>query len=166
MADINLTSPEAVLMLPIAILLDGTMLTIGLLGDWWGFSDYGTIGVLGWMIIGAWAYIRKGGIAEQIREESAQEEVEPQKIVDGTQSRGPQKAEDISNFAKKKNRQNKAMTDNPKNKQSITNVKAKVKKKIGKVLKKYGFGFIVKGIPIVGDFWPGFTIFVIRELRN
>ncbi len=192
MKNINFASPETILILPIAIVLDGCMLLIGIVGDWWGFSDYGTIGFLGWIIIGIWAYFRRGGIREKLKQEERkegelQEAAAAQEFAGSgnmedwkeneegvyqlnkkgsgqVESRGPKEPGEITKFAQRKNRQNKAMTDNPKNKQSITNVKTKAKQKLLKVAEKYGFGFIVKGVPIVGDFWPGFTIFVWREL--
>lgn len=192
---LNLTSPEALLMIPVAVMLDLIMFLVGVLGDWWGASDYGTIGILGWILIGGWAYIRKGGIGEQIqREEKAenQKEATQQEEVLGSEkmedwkenkegvyelkkgdekrpiSRAPKEGEDPLEWAKKKQRHNEAIQKNPKNKQSITDlkVKSKAKQKFMKLAEKYGFGFIVKGVPIVGDFWPGFTIFVIRELRQ
>ncbi len=50
----GLTSPEGVLMLCVAALLDIIGFIIFILGTWFGIDDYGILDVIGGIIIGGW----------------------------------------------------------------------------------------------------------------
>lgn len=56
----NLTSPEGILMLCIAALLDAIGMVIALAGTWFGIDDYGVLDILGMLIIGGWMLVRGG----------------------------------------------------------------------------------------------------------
>ncbi len=143
MADKNLTSTEALLMLPLAILFDVCTFAFGFI-DW---ADFGLIGwlinFLMWTPFYLWMKMRRFGTTKK-------------------------QPEDTRAFMEKKQRQYKTMQQNPQDKKSIANVKAKagrkVKKAITSFLKKYGLSFVAKSVPLLGDFWPGFTVFVWQEL--
>jgi hypothetical protein len=54
----ELTSPEFLLMLPVAALLDIAGFIIFILGTWFGIDDYGILEIVGGVIIGGWMLIR------------------------------------------------------------------------------------------------------------
>jgi len=56
----NLTSPEGILMLSVAVLLDAVGLIIALAGTWFGIDDYGILDILGMLTIGGWMLLRGG----------------------------------------------------------------------------------------------------------
>jgi hypothetical protein len=56
----GLTSPEGILMLCIAIMLDCAGFIIFLLGTWFAIDDYGILDILGMVIIGGWMLMRSG----------------------------------------------------------------------------------------------------------
>ncbi len=83
----SITSPDSIIMVPTAVFFDGLMLLVGVLGDWWGFSDYGTIGWLGWFIFGVWIWMRSGGLTgfkgdEGAKEDQKKEEATKPKTAD------------------------------------------------------------------------------------
>jgi hypothetical protein len=55
----GLSSPEAILMLCVAGILDGIGFILFLL-SWLGVDDYGVLDILGGIIIGGWIFIRHG----------------------------------------------------------------------------------------------------------
>lgn len=57
----SLTSPEGVLMLCIAVCLDGIGFLIFILGTWFAIDDYGTVDMIGVMLIGGWMFTRGDG---------------------------------------------------------------------------------------------------------
>ena len=59
-ANANLTSPEGILMLCIAGLLDGIGFIIFILGTWFAIDDYGILDAVGLAIIGGWVFFRSG----------------------------------------------------------------------------------------------------------
>ena len=60
MSEGNLTSPEGILMLCVAAILDGLGFIIFILGTWFAIDDYGMLDIPGIIIIGSWMYFRKG----------------------------------------------------------------------------------------------------------
>jgi hypothetical protein len=56
----NLASPEGVLMLGVAVILDSIGFAIFLLGTWVGIDDYGILDAIGLAIIGGWMVFRGG----------------------------------------------------------------------------------------------------------
>ncbi|MBX4200708.1 hypothetical protein KW786_01120 [Candidatus Parcubacteria bacterium] len=98
--DSSLTSPDSVIMLPTAVFFDGLMLAVGVLGDWWGFSDYGTVGWFGWFVFGVWIWMRSGGLTGFKGDEGAKED---QKKADASKPKTPEEqAEDAKNGKGKK----------------------------------------------------------------
>ena len=63
MSEGNLTSPEGILMLCVAAILDGLGFIIFILGTWFAIDDYGILDIIGAIIIGGWLYMRKGAAA-------------------------------------------------------------------------------------------------------
>lgn len=57
----NLTSPEGILMLSVAGLLDALGFMIFLVGTWFGIDDYGILDIFGMVVIGGWMLIGGGG---------------------------------------------------------------------------------------------------------
>lgn len=55
----SLTSPEGILMLCVAGLLDGIGFMLFLL-SWLGIDDYGILDIIGGIIIGGWLFMRNG----------------------------------------------------------------------------------------------------------
>lgn len=62
MAEGNLTSPEGVMLILVAIVLDSIGFLLFLLGTWFGFDDYGILDIIGFIIIGGWIFVRTGNI--------------------------------------------------------------------------------------------------------
>lgn len=62
----NLTSPEGILMLCVAGLLDAIGFGFFLVGTWFGIDDYGILDVLGMIIIGGWMFTRSGSLNSEI----------------------------------------------------------------------------------------------------
>ena len=59
MAEGSFTSPEGILMLCVAVILDLVGLILFCL-CWLGIDDYGILDVIGLVIIGGWMFIRSG----------------------------------------------------------------------------------------------------------
>ena len=59
-ANANLTSPEGILMLFVAIILDVIIGLPLLILSFFGIDDYGMLDIPGIIIIGSWMYFRKG----------------------------------------------------------------------------------------------------------
>lgn len=57
-----LTSPEGILMLTIAIMIDGIGFIIFLLGTWFAIDDYGSLDIFGMITIGGWMYLRSNSL--------------------------------------------------------------------------------------------------------
>lgn len=49
---------------------------------------------------------------------------------------------------------------------AIEKAKQKIKEEFFKAAKKLGWNFVASMVPVVGDFWPAFTIFVWRETKK
>ena len=60
----GLTSPEGILMLCVAALLDIIGFIIFILGTWFGIDDYGILEIIGVAIIGTWMAIRYSSLGE------------------------------------------------------------------------------------------------------
>lgn len=58
----GLTSPEGLLMLPLAATIDA----VGFLLPWFGLDDVGLLDIMGMLIIGGWMFLRAGGINPDI----------------------------------------------------------------------------------------------------
>ena len=56
----GVTSPEGVLMLCIAIFVDGIGFIIFAVGTWFGIDDYGILDILGMLVFGGWVFLRSG----------------------------------------------------------------------------------------------------------
>ena len=61
MAEGNLTGPEGILMLCIAVLFDAIGFIIFLF-SWTGVDDYGVLDIIGTVFIGGWLLIRTGSV--------------------------------------------------------------------------------------------------------
>jgi hypothetical protein len=60
MAEGGITSPEGIIMLCVAVLLDGLGFLLFIFGTWFGIDDYGTLDIAGLLVIGGWLWMRSG----------------------------------------------------------------------------------------------------------
>ncbi len=58
----GLTSPEGVLLLGIAMVIDGIGFLFFIIGTWFGIDDYGILDFIGLLIIGGWMLLRSGNL--------------------------------------------------------------------------------------------------------
>ena len=58
----GLSSPEGVLLLGIAIVIDGIGFLFFIIGTWFGIDDYGILDFIGLLIIGGWILLRSGSL--------------------------------------------------------------------------------------------------------
>jgi hypothetical protein len=100
-------SADELLMLPLAVFFDVLMGAIGVLGDWWGFSDYGSVGWVGWIIFGVWIYLRTGGVTgfkgdKEIGETPPEEEKPEEEKTPEEKEKDAKKKEEGKEEGKKK----------------------------------------------------------------
>jgi len=63
----NFTSPEGILMLSIAAVLDGIGLMLFIVGTWVAIDDYGMLDIFGMVVIGGWMFARSGVNATAVK---------------------------------------------------------------------------------------------------
>lgn len=139
-----MTSPEAILILPIAVVLDLVGFIIFCLGTWVGIDDYGILEIIGGAIIGLWMILRGSGssVGQQKSAEPQEKPVPPKKELSTDKNTLAPKAKTL---------QAKDLVKNP-------------KEFAKKTFKTFIWNYIVELIPFVGGFWPGWTIIVYKTL--
>ncbi len=204
----GITSPEGIIMLLVAVILDITGFVIFCLGTWFGIDDYGILEIIGIAIFGPWMSIRYGSLGseggmkvQENEEEAGSEESEEGQAMPEKDKPEKDKKEDTTN-AQSQKKDDKATTKpesaKPTAKSSATTpaggktggnssknsagvavtapVSAKeihdaiktgdVKGLAKKALKKFGWTFLTELVPVLGGFWPGWTIFVWKEMKD
>ena len=63
----NITSPEGILMLIVAGIIDGIGFIIFILGAWFAIDDYGILDILGMIIIGGWMYLKSSSNSSAVK---------------------------------------------------------------------------------------------------
>lgn len=170
----GITSPEGMLMLCVAGLLDimGFMIFIG--GIWFGLDDYGILEIIGIAIIGLWMFMRYGPMAGSAYENVKKDRDTMKKNWEEPMA-GSGNIEDWKKNDKGVWELNKKDAGNNKTKrgreikkwmspQEIA--KDEAKKLAIKGLKRFGLNFLVELIPFLGGFWPGWTIIVWKEMKE
>jgi|SRR3989344_871840 len=159
----NITSPEGLLMLPIALLFDATAFMIFIIEIWFDLGILSTLtGWTGWLIIGAWAYFR-GGMSLTDFAKSLYE-----KGKAGGSKGSPKK---ISGSGDMKDWQlNKKGAYELKDPNKTENLEEETSPgltgAIKGFIKRVGLSFVIELIPWLGSIWPGLTIFVWKELKR
>lgn len=159
----GLMSPEAIIMLPVAALLDLTGFTVFILGVWFGVDDYGILDIIGGVIVGGWMFVRYSALGSEGGMKVVEEGDEEQK--ERPQIQTPERKKSEKEVPEKKLPQGKdakgKVPQNPKNM-----AKSKVKELGKKALKRFGLNFIIELIPFIGGLYPGWTIIVYREMKD
>jgi len=145
----GITSPEGIIMLCVAILLDFIGFIIFLIGTWFGIDDYAILDILGGMIIGGWLLIRHtfSGSSQNSKEDDKQDEDK----------------ERIENDKEKEYNKNNKISFKVPEKNPIKNSSKNLLKKTAK---RFGLNFLIELIPVLGGFYPGWTITVWKEMKN
>jgi hypothetical protein len=135
----GLTSPEGILMLCVAGLLDIIGLAIFILGTWFAIDDYGVLDIIGGVIMGCWMLLRYSFLGSEGGMKTENLEASKQAIERGL---------------------NKQL---PKTKNTI---KAPVKNLGKKAAKRFGLNFLLELIPFLGGLYPGWTMLVYKEMKE
>ncbi len=172
----GLTSPEGIIMLMVAAILDITGFIIFLLGTWFGIDDYGILEVIATVIIGVWMFIRYSSLGSEGQSGQAPE------AMPNTKESEPTQKEQLSGSANKddweqKNgvwqlKKGKGATSKSAPKSSATMdavkdiAKGNIKSAGKKAAKRYFWTLLIEAIPILGGALPTWTIFVYREMNK
>jgi hypothetical protein len=149
----NLTSPTAILMLSVGVVLDLIGLTIFVLGTWVAIDDYGILDMIGLSIIGLWLFIKHQSSApSQATLKEDLNEIREQKVDLDELNEGNERPRTLE-------RKKKEGSKNPKN-----IIKSEGKELAKKVLKRFGLAFLIELIPVVGGFTPAWTWLVYKNL--
>ena len=191
----GITSPEGIIMFIVAISLDLIGIIIFVLGTWFGVDDYGILEVVATIIIGTWMLIRysslgsEGGMKnmqsaeDELEEESPEGEALPEKEksekeggstdTNATKREAPEK--DTPSGTKPENAKpatggkagSSTATSSKKGLQGPKGaIKDQAKELAKKALKRFGLTFIIELIPFLGGLYPGWTIFVWKEMKE
>lgn len=158
----NLTSPEAIIMLPIAFMLDSMGFMIFLLGTWFGIDDYGALDIIGGIIIGGWMFMRHS-LSEVQQNTEDQEENQEEEIEENEEKRYNKSNSSVNN----KTKNSLPLTSSSRPAKSLPNpVKKEVEDLPKKALKRFGLNFLIELLPFIGGLYPGWTIITWKELKN
>lgn len=158
----NLTSPEAILMLCVAGLLDiiSTITAILILLFGVGIIANYIVWVVSIIIMGTWMFIRGASSSLGTKRSGGKENEKP---VAPTQS--PSKKETIKPGGGGAGDTSKKLSGAADITKDIAkgNIK-EIAKKGSKKLVKIGLNYLIEAVPVIGSFWPVNIIFVLMQL--
>lgn len=180
----GLASPEGVLMLCVAGLLDVIGFLIFTIGTWFGIDDYGILDLIAGAIMGLWMLLRHISLGSEGGTKTEEENEERGgEIIPGSQTTTvessmatPEELEKKRNIAKQPKTQEelgsmaKLNTDSGQKGKGLKNPKSMAGQEIKnlgkKALKRFGLAGLIELIPFVGGIVPAWTIMVWREMKD